>query len=82
MTHKVKFTHSDKSRARIDGIEVREGKVVYRHPAGRFVVLEFQGKSGKFRESFRPEEIMKTGKVEGSGCLTELSRSQSAQATQ
>jgi hypothetical protein len=65
MTHKVKFTHNDKSRAHIGRAKVREGKEVYRHPAGRFVVLEFQGKSGKFRESFRPEEIMKTGKVEG-----------------
>ena len=65
MTYKVKFTHSDKSHAHIGRAKVREGKEVYRHPAGRFVVLEFQGQSGKFRESFRPEEIMKTGKVEG-----------------
>ena len=59
MTYKVKFTHSGKSRARIDGIEVREGKEVYRHPEGRYIVLEFQGKSGKFREDFWPEDIIK-----------------------
>jgi len=59
MTHKVKFTHSVKSRANIGRAKVREGKEVYRHPAGRFVVLEFQGKSGKFREAFWPEEILK-----------------------
>ena len=59
MTHKVKFTHSDKSRAHIDRTKVREGKEVYRHPRGYFVVLEFEGVSGKFRETFWPEEILK-----------------------
>ncbi len=59
MTHKVKFTHSDKSRARNDGMEVREGKVVYIHPRRLFIVLEFQGKRGNFREAFWPEEILK-----------------------
>ncbi len=59
MTYKVLFQHSDKSRARIGKAKVREGKEVYRHPAGRFVVLEFQGKSGKFRESFWTEDIVK-----------------------
>ena len=61
MTHKVLFTHSDKSRAHIGRAKVREGKEVYRHPQGYFVVLEFQGESGKFRESFWPEEIVKVG---------------------
>ena len=65
-TYKVKYQHSDKSRERCDKAKIREGVEIYRHPKGYFVVLEFQGKSGKFRESFRPEEIMKTGKVEGS----------------
>ena len=59
MTYKVKFTHSDKSRTRIDGIEVREGKVVYVHPRRLFIVLEFQGESGNFREAFWSEEIIK-----------------------
>ena len=59
MTHKVLFTHSYKSRANINRAELREGREVYRHPEGRFVVLEFEGKSGKFRESFWPEEILK-----------------------
>ena len=59
MTYKVKFRHSDKSRTRIDGIEVREGKVVYIHPRRLFIVLEFQGQSGKFREAFWPEEVVK-----------------------
>ena len=59
MTHKVLFTHSDKSRANINRAELREGREVYRHPQGRFVVLEFEGESGKFREAFWPEEILK-----------------------
>jgi len=45
----------DKSRARINRAKVREGKEVYRHPRGYFVVLEFEGESGKFREAFWPE---------------------------
>ena len=59
MTHKVKFTHSDKSRAHINCAELREGVEIYKHPKGRFIVLEFEGRSGKFRESFWPEEVMK-----------------------
>lgn len=55
MTYKVKFTHSGKRRA----LKIREGREVYRHPQGRFIVLEFEGKSGKFREAFWPEEIVK-----------------------
>ena len=61
MTHKVKFTHSDKSHAHINRAEVREGKEVYRHPRGHFVVLEFEGESGKFREAFWPENVEKVG---------------------
>jgi len=52
MTHKVKFTHSDKSCANTNHAELREGREVYRHPKGRYIVLEFQGRSGKFREAF------------------------------
>ncbi len=59
MTHKVKFTHSDKSHAHINCAELREDVEIYKHPRGRFVVLEFEGKSGKFRESFWPEDIEK-----------------------
>ena len=40
------------------GAYIREGLEVYRHPNNYFVVLEFQGKIGKFRESFRPGELM------------------------
>jgi hypothetical protein len=58
-TTRVMFSHSDKSRTRIDRAEVREGTEVYRHPEGYFVVLEFQGESGKFREAFCPEEVVK-----------------------
>jgi len=36
----------------------RIGTEIYRHPKGYFVTLEFQGKLGKFRESFRPDELM------------------------
>ena len=61
LTHKVLFTHSDKSRANINRAELREGREVYRHPEGYFVVLEFEGESGKFREAFWPEEIVKVG---------------------
>ena len=59
MTHKVMFTHSNKSRTRCDKAEMREGVEIYRHPRGYFVVLEFEGRSGKFRESFWPEDIEK-----------------------
>ena len=59
MTYKVKFTNSDKSRAHITSVKIREGREVYRHPRGRFVVLEFEGESGKFREAFWPEEVVK-----------------------
>ena len=62
MMYKVKFTHSGKSRAHIGRAKVREGKEIYRHPEGRYIVLEFEGKSGKFREAFWPEEVVK---VEG-----------------
>ena len=58
MTHKVKFTHSDKSHAHITSAELREGEVIYKHPRGHFVVLEFEGESGNFREAFWPEEIV------------------------
>ena len=57
MTYKVKFTHNDKSHAHITSSKIREGTEVYRHPEGSFVVLEFQGNSGKFREAFWPEDI-------------------------
>lgn len=59
MIHKVKFTHSDKSHAHINCAELREGVEIYQHPEGYFVVLEFEGKSGKFREAFWPEEVVK-----------------------
>jgi hypothetical protein len=36
----------------------RIGRLVYRHPKGYFITLEFDGKLGKVRESFYPEEIM------------------------
>ena len=34
------------------------GELTYRHPKGYFIVLEFQGVEGKFRESYYPEELM------------------------
>ena len=61
MTHKVKFTHSGKSRAHISSAELREGEVIYKHPRGHFVVLEFEGVSGKFREAFWPKNVEKVG---------------------
>ena len=59
MTHKVLYTHSDKSRTNITSAKIREGREVYRHPERRYIVLEFEGKSGKFREAFWPEEVVK-----------------------
>ena len=59
MIYKVKFTHSNKSHAHITSAELREGEEIYQHPEGYFVVLEFEGESGKFREAFWPEEIVK-----------------------
>lgn len=58
MIYKVKFTHSDTNLIKQSSYCLREGKEIYRHPKGRFLVLEFQGKMGKFRESFRPEELL------------------------
>ena len=57
MTCKVKFSHSGKSTTKRHVF--RDGKIVYRHPEGRFVVVEFHGVSGKFREAFWPEDIEK-----------------------
>lgn len=59
MNYKVMFTHSDKGQER--GHKLREGTEVYRHPQGYFVVLEFQGVRGRFREAFWPEEVVKVG---------------------
>jgi hypothetical protein len=61
MTYKVKITHSAKSRVHASNVEIREGKVIYKHPEGRFIVLEIQGIGGKYREAFWPEEIVKVG---------------------
>ena len=61
MTYKVKYQHSGKSRERCDKVKIREGVEIYRHPKGYFVVLEFEGKSGKFREAFWPENVEKVG---------------------
>lgn len=58
MTRKVLFSHSDKSREYKNTTCLREGVEIYRHPEGYFVVLEFQGNGGKFREAFWPEEIV------------------------
>lgn len=54
MKWKARITHNTKNS---DRAKVREGKEVYRHPEGRFIVLEFQGIGGKFREAFHPREI-------------------------
>jgi hypothetical protein len=59
MIHKVKFTHRGNGRAHNNRAWLRKGREVYRHPKGYFVVLEFKGKSGKFREAFWPEELVK-----------------------
>ena len=40
---------------------IREGKIIYQHPEGRFIVLEFEGRSEKFREAFWPENVEKVG---------------------
>lgn len=40
-----------------------EGTVVFVHPQGRFATLEFQGAHGKFREAFRPEQLMEKNRV-------------------
>lgn len=40
-----------------------EDTVVFVHPKERFVVLEFQGVHGKFRETFRPEQLTEKNRV-------------------
>jgi len=59
MTCKVRFTNSNKSRAKVGSFEVREGEIIYIHPEGLFIVVELQGNGGKYREAFWPEEIIK-----------------------
>jgi len=58
MMYAVNFTWCDKGTVHHKDIFKRIGKEVYRHPRNHFVVLEFQGVLGKFRESFRPSELM------------------------
>jgi hypothetical protein len=59
MMWKVRFAHSGKSESNCCDTEIRTGTEIYRHPRGYFVTLEFQGKIGNFRESFRPSELIK-----------------------
>jgi hypothetical protein len=40
-------------------MEGGSGMKKYVHPERYFVVLEFEGESGKFREAFWPEDIEK-----------------------
>jgi hypothetical protein len=56
MKYKVEALSYEKTK----GKDVRGhiGTVVYIHPKRHFVTLEFQGKLGKFRESFYPNELM------------------------
>lgn len=59
MTCTVDFAHSAKSNVYKNKLQKRKGKEIYRHPKGYFTVLEFEGKSGKFREAFRTNEVTK-----------------------
>lgn len=56
--YKVRYTYSQSAHPRHKEYFNRIGIEVYRHPKGYFVTLEFQGKLGKFRESFRPSELI------------------------
>ena len=58
MYWKVNYTHSNSGQIKESSYFKRIGREVYRHPKGYFVTLELQGKSGAFRESFRPGELM------------------------
>ena len=66
MFWKVRFAYDGKSESNKAFTIVRRGTEIYRHPKGRFLVLEFQGKMGKFRESFRPSELK--GGVRNGNC--------------
>lgn len=57
MNYKVMFSHN-----RERGYVLREGKEVYRHPEGRFIVLEFQGDATLMR---RVLELAARGKERG-----------------
>jgi len=39
------------------------GSVVYIHPEGRYVVLEFHGQKGNSREAFYPEQLTEKNRV-------------------
>jgi len=58
MTYKVRFSYSNKAQEHKLTSFLRIGTEIYRHPENRFIVLEFSGLGGKFRESFRLEELM------------------------
>lgn len=40
----------------------RRGKEVYRHPRNYYVILEFDGRDGRFRESYEPKELIPISK--------------------
>ena len=42
-----------------------EGKVVFVHPNKRFATLEFKGVHGKFRESFRSDQLTENNRMRG-----------------
>ena len=54
---RVKYMSQDITMNRKERGTDRIGTEVYRHPLGYFIVLELQGKGGKFRESFRWDEV-------------------------
>jgi len=56
--YKARFTYSATSQIKKSSYFLREGNEVYRHPKGYFITLEFQGKGGKFRESFYLNELL------------------------
>lgn len=56
MVYKVVMSYSSKSQEHKGSSEIRYGKEIYRHPQNRFVTLEFEGRGGKFRESFYMNE--------------------------
>ena len=56
--YKARFTHKRGGQINAESYQWREGRIIYRHPKGYFITLEFDGIEGKFRESFYPEEIL------------------------
>jgi len=55
--YKARFTHKRGGQINAESYQWREGRMIYKHPKGYFITLEFNGKIGTFRESYYPDQV-------------------------